>query len=520
MTMVESPGGVQLLPTCLCGSMADDAERIHRIPILRCRGCGVVRQIVPMTQEQLSEWYRDRYFQGIYQHDYDHDYDVAQQRLRAYHLPESVRLLDVGSGNGAFVAAARDAGLDAWGQDLASQSEGPYVYVGALHDVAFPTDDFDIVTVHDVLEHLPDPLAALREIRRVLRPGGKLLVDFPRFHHEAGKHHWKLIEHVWCLDVEQLLELIKSAGFVVRDWSFPIPSKVAVTAECPQEQRPQILVPAGIGDAYWVLVKLPGFLRARKLGLPDIWVQDQGGPRRTVPFLRTIPFINAAGYKESGKGRIFHEAYMTKGRTIFTNVEGVDYFIAYNGVMRFGVDLKDADPEFGCAWAPRMHISKEAQAMQARLVASGPYALCYFASSGMYSAWIAEFGADKIWNALDKLNRELGLRIVFMGAEWDRGSLGDLAGQRDARWLNLIGQTTYDQMLGAIRGASLVFGWPAGNTLLGLTFGIPTVLVWNQYFVSDFWRNAAPPNTPYRTLDSRGLTPEAVVAAAREVMGL
>jgi hypothetical protein len=54
----------------------------------------------------------------------------------------------------------------------------------------------------------------------------------------------------------------------------PLTSKIVVFADRREEKRPQILVPSGIGDAYWVLTKLPGFLRANNLGMPDVWVQD------------------------------------------------------------------------------------------------------------------------------------------------------------------------------------------------------------------------------------------------------
>jgi len=486
-----------------------------------------------MTEVQLAEWYREVYFpqpakmssrarDGIYQHTYDHDYEVALKRLAAYKLPEGIKLLDVGAGNGAFVNAAVTHGkLDAWGQDLAQQSDGPRIYAEALAEVAFPTDDFDVITIHDVLEHIPDPIAMLKEIRRILKPGGKLIVDFPRFWHESGRHHWKPVEHLWCLDEQQLNHLLRQAGFLVTHWDHPIESKIVMVAEATQQTRPQILVPAGIGDSYWVLVKLPGFLKAHGLEMPDLWVQDMG-PKRTEPFLKTVPFVHSAGYKVSHRDRIFHEAYMTDGRTVFPGVLGVDYFIAYNGILRAGKSLAEVDPQYGCDWYPKIHVSKEAQEFQAKLEAGGPYAVCFFTLSGMYTNWLNEFGPEGIFTSCVKINKELGLRIVMVGAEWDKNSLGDqmaYRAQSNSDWVNLISQTSFDQLLGAILGASLIYGWPAGNTLLGPVLNIPTALVWNRYFRSAMWTNTAPPDSPYVALDTAGLTPEIVVDQARKVMG-
>src|SRR5512146_437935 len=94
----------QLLPTCVWGSIAVTGDTMHRIPVLVCQSCGIVRQSVEMDREQLAAWYRERYFQaGVYQHTYDHDCEVAELRLKAYHLPTEIKLLDVGAGHGAVV---------------------------------------------------------------------------------------------------------------------------------------------------------------------------------------------------------------------------------------------------------------------------------------------------------------------------------------------------------------------------------------------------------------------------------
>lgn len=509
----------QLLPKCVCGSDCSTGGETLGIPIQRCTECGVVRQCVLMSEEDLVAWYRDQYLTKAYYHSYEHDYAVAQLRLKAYGLTSGTRLLDVGCGNGAFVRAARDAGAEAWGQDLSSTSESEFVYVGALEDIAFPTDDFEVVTVHDVLEHLVRPLEALREIRRLLRRPGKLILDFPRFHHSDGKHHWKKVEHLWMFNEEQLTKLVQDAGFVVTAIKHPIPSKVVIEAEKSMEQRPQILVPPGIGDSWWSVTKIPGFLKMHGLGIPDVWVQDSGGPKRTHPFLRTIPFIHAAGYRQlSDRNPIFHEAYMQNRRTVFTGVAGTDYFIAYNGVLRFGRSLEEVDAEYGCVWRPKMHVSKEARKMQEKLTGPGPYILTYFAEAGMYRRWLSDIRPAQLAEALRQIRQATGLRIIFIGAAWDRGQVGRTIAEMDPSFEDLIGYTTFDQMLGAILGASGVVGFPAGNTMLATVFNVPTVLLWNHYFDERFWKYSCPPDAPYVPLNTSGLTPEIISRTFQDLL--
>lgn len=512
-----------MLPRCVCGTQAHTARNIRGIPVLECRNCQMLRQDVPMSLSEYAEWYGKQYHAGVYTHDELQDKRAAFFRLTKYGLPRGTKLLDVGAGTGAFVRAAReDYGLDAWGQDLAQQSDSPFVYVGALEAVAFPTASFEVVTMHDVLEHVPDPVTFLKEVMRVLVDGGRLIIDFPRFHHEAGVHHWKAVEHLWLWTEDELVRVLTQAGFQVEDSYHPIPSKFTVVAGAPRRTRRRILVPSGIGDAYWAVVKLPGFLRDRGIVTePTIVVQDGGGPKRTEPYIKNLADFHAGGYKWMPNGTpMFHEAYMQNARTVFPQpFADIDWFVAYNGVMRAGRSLDEVDPQWVPEWRPRLHFSKEARAFKESLCQGGPYCLVYFAEAGMYRRWLSEYMPAKIAETLRAIQRNFGVRIVLMGADWDKGQVGaDIARDYfagDAEFTNLIGETSFDQMLGAIDGAWAVFGFPAGNTMLAAVRNVPTVLVWNSYFHSAFWQNAVPPDAPYVTLDSNGLTYEPVLQALR-----
>lgn len=511
----------KLLPRCICGRTEWRGQTIHDVPVLECP-CGIVRQAVNMTEDELAAWYRDRYYDGVYSHTRAHDLEVAAKRMRAYGSRASGKLLDVGAGNGAFVQVALEAGLDAWGQDPSAQNESERTYLGHLADVAFPTADFDTVTIHDVLEHVPDPVAFLREVKRILKPGGRLIIDFPRFWDEAGKHHWKLIEHLWMLSGNQLMGLLQQVGFEVENVANPIPSKIVVQSRAPSIVRTRILVPAGIGDAYWVMTKLKGFLAEKGIvDHPDVVVQDAGGPKRTEPFLRTVPFIHAGGYELlRTRSRIWKEAYLIDGRTVYEKpFPGIDWFIAYNGAMRYGRSLAERDPQWPVDWYFKQHVTKESLAFQRDCQEGGPYAIVYLTDGGMYQDWLKAFTPEQIYATLKLIQLRHGLRIIFIGAVWDRNMTGErLAQYGDADWVDLVGETNYDQMIGALRGASLVFGYPAGNTILGAVFRRPTVLLWHDYFNRNFWTNACPPDGSYVALNTIGLAPEACADAVDGIL--
>jgi 2-polyprenyl-3-methyl-5-hydroxy-6-metoxy-1,4-benzoquinol methylase len=97
-------------------------------------------------------------------------------------------VLDAGCGAGAFVDAMARMGANARGVEYSEdkvqewQSRNPgddRVRQGDLEDLAYPTDTFEVVLLNEVLEHVPDDNAALREIWRVLKPGGSLVMFSP-----------------------------------------------------------------------------------------------------------------------------------------------------------------------------------------------------------------------------------------------------------------------------------------------------------------------------------------------------
>ena len=100
------------------------------------------------------------------------------------------RVLDFGCGQGRLVALGRERGLDIVGADTfvggyhgwGSKVDGAAAaYVSRIVDdrLDYPSGTFDVVISNTVFEHVPDPRPVLREIDRVLKPGGAFLAFFP-----------------------------------------------------------------------------------------------------------------------------------------------------------------------------------------------------------------------------------------------------------------------------------------------------------------------------------------------------
>lgn len=113
------------------------------------------------------------------------------------HLTPGLRVLDVGSGPGTItadfarlVAPGEVLGLDRSAEVVASATAlardqhlaNLSFDTGDVYALDFPDDSFDIVHAHQVLQHLTDPVSALKEMRRVAKPGGIVAVRDADFH--------------------------------------------------------------------------------------------------------------------------------------------------------------------------------------------------------------------------------------------------------------------------------------------------------------------------------------------------
>lgn len=139
------------------------------------------------------------------------------------------RLLDVGCGNGSWLAIWARRQREAVGVEphraTAEQARrrGLDVRVGTLEEQRFPDGRFDVVTFCHVLEHMPDPKAALREARRVLHPGGQLVVWVPDYDSLLrpllGRDWfpWEIPRHRWHFNRRTLANLVRECGFAPTD---------------------------------------------------------------------------------------------------------------------------------------------------------------------------------------------------------------------------------------------------------------------------------------------------------------
>jgi 2-polyprenyl-3-methyl-5-hydroxy-6-metoxy-1,4-benzoquinol methylase len=195
--------------------------------IVQCRRCGLVYTNPRLDGATISDTYaivEDR----LYLEERSGRVLTFEHHLRPMErltgAPNGRRLLDVGCHIGVFVEIAARHGWDAWGIDPSrwaveqAQARGLHVLEGTLETADLPRSSFDVVTLWDVIEHVTDPKGTLQRARRLLVPGGLLVVhtidiDSPFARLLGARWPWLMEMHIYYFSRSTLRAMLEACGF-------------------------------------------------------------------------------------------------------------------------------------------------------------------------------------------------------------------------------------------------------------------------------------------------------------------
>lgn len=199
-------------------------DRLHRLPgefmVVRCRACGLIRTTPRPTLDSMGYYYPDAY--GPYASTRvgpiaAESAGPAWKRLlrralepKTHLLPpiRPGRMLEIGCGSGSFLHRMAGQGWEVAGLEVSPEPAGEArrlgypVHTGALETAPDPERSYDLVVSWMVLEHLHDPIPALRKVARWCTPNAWLAVSVP----DAGGLEFRLFGDSWyALDVPRHL---------------------------------------------------------------------------------------------------------------------------------------------------------------------------------------------------------------------------------------------------------------------------------------------------------------------------
>ncbi len=174
-------------PDKIENSFRSSGDEVLVDQLVRCRECDLQylnpRLRSNIVLEAYSSGSDDNYVSQVQAR--ERTFKKCLETIERY-VPQRGKILDVGTGAGAFLYVAKSGGWQVAGCEpnrwLCEWGKGHYdvpIHAGTPFDMNLKDASFDVVTLWDVLEHTSDPKALLQECRRILKPKGLLAVNYP-----------------------------------------------------------------------------------------------------------------------------------------------------------------------------------------------------------------------------------------------------------------------------------------------------------------------------------------------------
>lgn len=213
----------------------------ERFRLVTCRTCGLVYINPRPAAEEISNYYNSGYYASnnrckSYFEGFLSRYFLSKRNKIISFKKEGGRILDVGCGSGDFIfsLSASNKQWDVYGVEpnmegynLGKLKVRGHIFNKELPDCKFPNNYFDVVTMWHSLEHIYDPQQLLKEINRILKNDGVLIVAIPNsksIGFKVSKEFWFHLDaprHLYHYNEATIEKLLNKNEFKITNIQFP-----------------------------------------------------------------------------------------------------------------------------------------------------------------------------------------------------------------------------------------------------------------------------------------------------------
>jgi 2-polyprenyl-3-methyl-5-hydroxy-6-metoxy-1,4-benzoquinol methylase len=202
------------------------------VPILECTGCGLMRQGWVSEEIKKSPIFidyaggMDRFKRQKAEKEAAHKGDFLRiaDRLEEF-LPNKGKLLEIGCAMGTTLVGFRDKGWqvmgvepEKWTSEIARSRHGLEVINAPFQEAGLAKESFDAIILLHVIEHVCDPFKSLCDMADLVRPGGYLVLETPRydtlmFKMLRGRERSVIPDHLHYFTRKSMVAMCRDAGF-------------------------------------------------------------------------------------------------------------------------------------------------------------------------------------------------------------------------------------------------------------------------------------------------------------------
>ncbi|HLY40844.1 MAG TPA: class I SAM-dependent methyltransferase [Terracidiphilus sp.] len=232
MDTIRSTETYASCPIC-SGTILKPLWEVNGYTIARCTACTLVFVQNRVTLEELGAHYSssgDEAYDDTNADCLNYYYFKLADLIKA-RFPHPGRILDLGCSRGWFLDAM--TGWECHGNEIvpsdaaaARERYGDRIVSGSFDDYPLREDYFDVITLQDVFDHFRDPMPALEKCRKMLKPGGLIVIKVHNisclYAKLTGKNFYAIIppSHLFYYDRRTLARALSIAGFRIVDSRF------------------------------------------------------------------------------------------------------------------------------------------------------------------------------------------------------------------------------------------------------------------------------------------------------------